>query len=191
MKKDILESKNSLLHNVPKDNDPKSNIDTKISTLVEQNSQIQNEMVKIHKIILGFPSAGAGFKGNLLINESIENDKQQLTENSKKESVNANANAIIENQNKEINMLKSELISLKNENNKLSSMKPVKPVPVEKNLSLKGNFVNKLMEDIQNNFLSNDKFKLSVIFIMRASLLAKNINYIKFVKVNNFILISL
>jgi len=47
------------------------------------------------------------------------------------------------------------------------------------------------MEDIQNNFLSNDKFKLSVIFIMRASLLAKNINYIKFVKVNNFILISL
>lgn len=132
--------------------------------MVEQNSQIQDEMVKIHNIILGFPSAG--FKGNLLITnfsivilnkgkskknpefainpidenfekflgESFENDKQQFTENSKKESV--NANAIIENQNKEINMLKSDIISLKNENNKLSSMKPV-----EKNLSLKGNFV--------------------------------------------------
>jgi len=90
--------------------------------------------------------------------------------------------AQIEAIKKENDLFKAELALLKNGNNKIVNVNDNTLTNLNNNLNF--NKEKQLsLKEIQKNFLENEKFKLSVVFIMRAALLAKNINYAKFVKV--------
>ena len=96
------------------------------------------------------------------------------------------------NKDKEIKLLTAKIEDLKSQNEelrttlKIEQSKTNQDLPTNINNNQTGMNIDKhlSLKEIQQNFLANEKFKLSVVFIMRAALLAKNINYLKFIKVS-------